>query len=134
MAERFTSPTSNLLCSEDRSTCFHDDGLVGQQDHTNVSSDHHCLSQNNHGSEPFAWFMVQSDETVRVMVEKERGHLPRDDYLKRLRSGELDLSVRREALDWIWKVCLLVFSNGVLFDSLDIVHFCHQVRIFIQFT
>lgn len=100
MAERFTSPTSNLLCSEDRSTCFHDDvdddGLVGQQDHTNVSSDHHCLSQNNHGSEPFAWFMVQSDETVRVMVEKEREHLPRDDYLKRLRSGELDLSVRRD--------------------------------------
>lgn len=47
--------------------------------------------------------MAQSEETVRAMVEREREHLPREDYLKRLRSGELDLSVRREALDWIWK-------------------------------
>ncbi|GAU49979.1 hypothetical protein TSUD_238020 [Trifolium subterraneum] len=37
------------------------------------------------------------------MVDKEKDHLPRDDYLMRLRSGDLDLSVRREALDWIWK-------------------------------
>ncbi|KAM1620471.1 hypothetical protein ACFXTN_017445 [Malus domestica] len=37
------------------------------------------------------------------MVKRESEHLPTHDYLRRLRSGELDLSTRREALDWIWK-------------------------------
>lgn len=46
----------------------------------------------------------QSEEAVRTMVERESELLPRSDYLDRLRSGRLDLSVRREALDWISKV------------------------------
>ncbi|KAJ1404149.1 cyclin-d4-1-like protein [Sesbania bispinosa] len=108
MAESFDSATSNLLCSENSSTCFDDDlecnGLDGSGtspswDHTNLNSDQ-CLSLGSHGSQSFTCFMVQSEETVRVMVKREREHLPRDDYLKRLRSGDLDLSVRREALDW----------------------------------
>ncbi|XP_023544204.1 cyclin-D2-1-like [Cucurbita pepo subsp. pepo] len=48
-------------------------------------------------------FALQSEERVRGMVEKEIQHLPSHDYLKRLRSGDLDLKFRREALDWIWK-------------------------------
>ncbi|XP_010519253.1 PREDICTED: cyclin-D4-1-like isoform X2 [Tarenaya hassleriana] len=50
-------------------------------------------------------FPVESEEIIREMMERERDHLPRDDYLRRLRSGDLDLNVRREALDWIWKAC-----------------------------
>jgi cyclin D1/2/4 len=41
-------------------------------------------------------------------VEKEPEHMPRADYGERLRGGGggdgVDLCVRREAIDWIWKV------------------------------
>lgn len=127
MAESFDSATSNLLCSENNSTCFDDDddlecnGFVNgvvispSWDHINLnSSDHHCPNLYNLGSVSFMCFVTQSEEIVKGMIEREREHLPRNDYLMRLRSGDLDLSVRREALDWIWKVGLLVFSNGVL--------------------
>lgn len=46
----------------------------------------------------------EDEETIREMIHKERQHSPRDDYLERLRSGDLDLNVRNQALDWIWKV------------------------------
>ncbi|KAF1871974.1 hypothetical protein Lal_00012193 [Lupinus albus] len=45
-----------------------------------------------------------SDETVELMVQREEEHLPRDDYLKNLRSRESNMSiVRNQALDWILK-------------------------------
>ncbi|KAJ1442146.1 Cyclin-like [Sesbania bispinosa] len=99
---------SSLLCLESSSTCFDDlecDAADGSPswDHKNLNFINQCLTKDNHGSEPIVGFLVQSDETVRFLFEREREHLPRDDYLKRLRSGDLDLSVRREALDWIWK-------------------------------
>ncbi|KAG7554808.1 Cyclin N-terminal [Arabidopsis suecica] len=50
-------------------------------------------------------FPLESEEIVREMIEKERQHSPRDDYLKRLRNGDLDFNVRHQALDWIWKAC-----------------------------
>ncbi|KAE9613345.1 hypothetical protein Lal_00027475 [Lupinus albus] len=87
--------TSNLLCSEDNSTCFDDVagfGISTSWAHTNLNSVNECPS-----------FVFQSEETVRVMIEREREHLPRDDYFKRLKSRELDISVRREAIDWICK-------------------------------
>lgn len=101
MAESFDSAESNLLCSENNSTCFDDvvvddSGISPSWDHTNVNLD-------NVGSDSFLCFVAQSEEIVKVMVEKEKDHLPREDYLIRLRSGDLDLSVRRESLDWIWK-------------------------------
>lgn len=49
-------------------------------------------------------FPLESEEIVREMIEKERQHSPRDDYLKRLRNGDLDFNVRIQALGWIWKV------------------------------
>lgn len=75
----------------------------GAEDGSRISNfwDH---TDEGSGSEWLACFVAQSEESVRVMVEREREHLPREDYLQRLRNGELDLSVRREALDWIWKV------------------------------
>ncbi|KAJ0236503.1 Cyclin-D4-1 [Hirschfeldia incana] len=51
-------------------------------------------------------FPSESEEIIREMMEKEKQHLPSDDYIKRLRSGGLDLNVRRrDALNWIWKAC-----------------------------
>ncbi|CAL0312996.1 unnamed protein product [Lupinus luteus] len=48
--------------------------------------------------------ILLSDETVELMVQREGEHLPRDDYLKNLRSGESNMSVvRKQALDWILK-------------------------------
>eukprot|EP00256_Glycine_max_P058567 XP_014626722.1 cyclin-D4-1 [Glycine max] len=107
MAHNSDSATSNLLllCSENSSTCFDDDGLeCDAADGSNSRISHH---EGGGGSELLlACFVAQSEEAVRAMVEREKEHLPRDDYLMRLRSGGLDLDllgVRKEALDWIWK-------------------------------
>ncbi|TKY69930.1 Cyclin-D4-1 protein [Spatholobus suberectus] len=107
MSQNTDSATSNLLCSENSSTCFNDDLECDGADGSRISHvwDLGYLNSGHEGSgsESLACFVAQSEETVRAMVEREREHLPREDYLKRLRNGELDLSVRREALDWIWK-------------------------------
>ncbi|KAL4645211.1 hypothetical protein ACB092_02G220000 [Castanea dentata] len=111
MAESHDCSTSSLLCAENTNTCFDDvDGNATDGFGVSPSWNH----QNNHThnkdsifdtirSESLEGFPLQSEERVREMVEREREHLPRDDYLRRLRCGDLDLSVRREALDWIWK-------------------------------
>ncbi|XP_052117467.1 cyclin-D4-1 isoform X2 [Arachis duranensis] len=110
-----------LLCSENNITCFDDDdddgddlecnvaaadgsGILPCWDHTNnLNSDQPCPSSENRGSGPLYCFDVLSEETMKDMVEREKEHLPKEDYLKRLRSGDLDLSGRRETIDWIWK-------------------------------
>lgn len=106
MEESIIDPAaSSLLCLENKNICFDDlecNAAIGSW--ISPSRDHKNLNFNSHGSEPFVGFLILSDETVGLMVEKEKEHLPRDDYLKRLSSGDLDLSVRKEALDWIWKV------------------------------
>ncbi|KAL0721510.1 hypothetical protein Bca4012_036109 [Brassica carinata] len=51
-------------------------------------------------------FPSESEEFIREMMEKEKQLLPSDDYISRLRSGDLDLNVRRrDALNWILKAC-----------------------------
>uniref|UniRef100_A0A453PLZ1 Cyclin-like domain-containing protein n=1 Tax=Aegilops tauschii subsp. strangulata TaxID=200361 RepID=A0A453PLZ1_AEGTS len=50
---------------------------------------------------------VQSDECVAALVATEKEHMPADGYPQMLlrRAGALDLAaVRRDAIDWIWKV------------------------------
>ncbi|EAZ45038.1 hypothetical protein OsJ_29676 [Oryza sativa Japonica Group] len=53
-------------------------------------------------------FAVPSEECVARLVETEADHMPREDYAERLRAGggdgDLDLRVRMDAIDWIWKV------------------------------
>ncbi|XP_028769399.1 cyclin-D4-1-like [Neltuma alba] len=106
MADNVDPVTSNLLCPENSNTCF-DNSECNTEDEFGISFNqqndkgrHHCPPWDSHGS---VRFPIQSDERVRLMVEREKEHLPRNDYLKRLRSGDLELSVRREALDWILK-------------------------------
>ncbi|KAL6858837.1 hypothetical protein ACP4OV_017839 [Aristida adscensionis] len=49
-------------------------------------------------------FPPLSEECAADLVGRERGHMPRAGYGERLRAGGVDLAVRREAVDWIWKV------------------------------
>ncbi|KAE8701142.1 Cyclin-D4-1 [Hibiscus syriacus] len=83
MEENLDCPPSNLLCLEITNSCFDED------------LDFNSL--NEFGVSP--GLMIESKRWLKKEVE----HLPEDDYLKRLRTGDLDLSVRREALDWVWK-------------------------------
>ncbi|KAF9682478.1 hypothetical protein SADUNF_Sadunf05G0113100 [Salix dunnii] len=46
---------------------------------------------------------MQSEKCSVLMVEKECQHLPNDDYLKRLRNGDLDGGARKEVVYWIAK-------------------------------
>ncbi|KAF8377345.1 hypothetical protein HHK36_030722 [Tetracentron sinense] len=110
MAPSFDYTASSLLCAEDNNSimCF-DDGDYGTVDefgdawkHQNRRS--HNQNQSFNGGDFLTGFPLQSDECLVLMVERECEHLPRDGYLKRLRSGDLDLGVRRVAVDWIWKV------------------------------
>ncbi|KAJ0260466.1 Cyclin-D2-1 [Hirschfeldia incana] len=45
------------------------------------------------------------EERIREMLEREVEFSPGDCYLKRLRSGDWELRVRNQALDWILKAC-----------------------------
>uniref|UniRef100_A0A0A9F482 Uncharacterized protein n=1 Tax=Arundo donax TaxID=35708 RepID=A0A0A9F482_ARUDO len=53
------------------------------------------------------YFPLQSDDSIAELVEREAEHMPREGYPQKLRRrhGGLDLAaVRRDAVDWIWKV------------------------------
>nr|DAD40986.1 TPA_asm: hypothetical protein HUJ06_015309 [Nelumbo nucifera] len=110
MTPSFDCSASSLLCAEDNNTfmCFEDieDGAGDEFGDGWQQQNHRTNHQNQSFSAGEFWigFPLQSEECLRMMVEREWQHLPRDDYLNRLRSGELDLGVRREAIDWIGKV------------------------------
>ncbi|XP_042028048.1 cyclin-D4-1-like [Salvia splendens] len=54
-----------------------------------------------------------SDECINHMLQRQGDHLPRDDYLTRFRNGELDVGLRKKAIDWMLKACAH-FSFGEL--------------------
>lgn len=96
---------ANLLCTETHNLCF--DDLDSDQTHETSNQN---LGFENDRSEPWIGLPLLSEECFCLMVEKERGHLPRDDYFKRVRSGDMDFGVvRKEAMDWILKVGLISF-------------------------
>lgn len=100
----FDCDAPNLLCTETNNLDF--DGLefVVTDDLTHQTDNQNLESNNVRSDTLMGLFTFQIEEVVCLMFEREREHLPKDDYLYRLRSGNLDLSVRREALGWIWKV------------------------------
>ncbi|PQP92976.1 hypothetical protein Pyn_10291 [Prunus yedoensis var. nudiflora] len=111
MADSFDCANSNLLCAENSDTCFDDLnsntiddlGLFPSMSHKIDNTHNQDPSFNHNRSKSMIDFPLQSEEGVSSMVKRESEHFPRDDYLKRLRNGDLDLSSRREALDWISK-------------------------------
>ncbi|XP_047319169.1 cyclin-D4-1-like [Impatiens glandulifera] len=76
-------------------------------DQTHVNHRHqHNLIKRNRSETPAATVGLLpslSEEDFISMMETEKEHLPREDYLSRLKNGNLDMAIRKEALDWISK-------------------------------
>ncbi|GFY94065.1 similar to CYCLIN D4;1 [Actinidia rufa] len=113
----FDCSASNLLCTE-TNLCFDALDSVTTDDQTHQTNNQN-LGLGSDRSEPLIGLPLLSEESFYLMIERERQHLPGDDYLKRLRSGGLDLGVRREAFDWIWKVGEPKF----VFEGIDFLEF-----------
>lgn len=85
---------SILLCAEDSSSLM---GFAAEEEEE-------ALVWRTRSGELATAFPVPSEECVADLVESETEHMPREDYAERLRAGGLDLRVRMDAIDWIWKV------------------------------
>ncbi|PIA46492.1 hypothetical protein AQUCO_01500202v1 [Aquilegia coerulea] len=111
----------SLLCSENSNICFQDDSIDDDNDE-GIGR----LNQNqnifNGNGDFFIGIPLPSEECVSLMVDKEYDHLPRKDYLNRLRNGDLDIMVRRDAIDWMNKVHSY-YSFGPLSAYLSINYF-----------
>lgn len=95
----------SLLCTETNNLCF--DDLEARDDQTREID---CENVVGNESEALICAVpLQRDEILCLLFERQGEFLPRGDFLHRLRSGELDLCVRKEALDWIYKVSVLSF-------------------------
>ncbi|KAL9463994.1 hypothetical protein AB3S75_001738 [Citrus x aurantiifolia] len=110
MAENLSDFTaSNLTCTESTNTCFDGfdcnatNGDDDDQNSQNHSQDSNFINKRSIFPMGFFPFQTVSEELLREMAVKEGELLPKHDYLNRLRSGDLDSRVRREALDWILK-------------------------------
>ncbi|KAG8059359.1 hypothetical protein GUJ93_ZPchr0002g24981 [Zizania palustris] len=108
MVLSYDCAASVLLCAEDNVAIL---GLDGEEE----GEEEECswevatpLRDAVAASDGFMMdFPVQSDECIAALVETEEKHMPMEGYHQRLlqRPGGLDLAaIRRDAVDWIWKV------------------------------
>ncbi|XP_020155287.1 cyclin-D4-1 [Aegilops tauschii subsp. strangulata] len=99
MAPSFDMAASILLCAEDSSSVFGfgDGEEVEEAKGARAGGSPYC-------GELAVEFPLPSEECVARWVATEAEHLPREDYAERLRAGGVDLRVRVDAVDWIWKV------------------------------
>jgi cyclin D1/2/4 len=90
---------SILLCAEDSSSILGLGAECGEEEEE-------VVARSRTRGEPAASveFPLPSEECVAGFVEAEAAHMPREDYAERLRAGGMDLRVRVDAVDWIWKV------------------------------
>ncbi|PKA59497.1 Cyclin-D4-1 [Apostasia shenzhenica] len=107
MGVSYDFASSILLCAEENSSIFgfdddEDLGVTGRAQESRPS----MISQQKTDffGDPFMVLPLQSEECLLVLLERESEHLPGRDYAKRLISGALDISVRKDAVDWIRKV------------------------------
>uniref|UniRef100_A0ACD5Y1F4 Uncharacterized protein n=1 Tax=Avena sativa TaxID=4498 RepID=A0ACD5Y1F4_AVESA len=101
MAPCYEMAASILLCAEDSSSAlgFGDEeeaAVAGAR----TSGSPYCGG----GGELAVDFPMPSEECVARWLATEAEHMPRADYAERLRDGGVDLRVRTDAVDWIWKV------------------------------
>ncbi|XP_072982601.1 cyclin-D4-1-like isoform X1 [Typha latifolia] len=106
MAPSYDCAVSVLLCAEDNDSILSFDE---EEEHDHGDVDGHrpgCVLGEKSGfyGDLLMDFPLQSDECIALLVEREWEHLPRKDYADRLLTGALDLSIRRDAIDWICKV------------------------------
>uniref|UniRef100_A0ACD5YFD7 Uncharacterized protein n=1 Tax=Avena sativa TaxID=4498 RepID=A0ACD5YFD7_AVESA len=102
MAPCYEMAASILLCAEDSSSALgfgDDEEAAGAK----TSGSPYCGGGGG-GSELAVDFPMPSEECVARWVATEPDHMPRADYAERLRAGGVDLRVRTDAVDWIWKV------------------------------
>ncbi|CAN6465816.1 unnamed protein product [Victoria cruziana] len=85
-----------LLCAEDN------DSVMGWDDE--VVGESFREEPGRSGGDSTIDLPPCSDEFIEAMMGNEREYLPRGDYASRFQSGALDVSVRRDAIEWIWKV------------------------------
>ncbi|XP_010269719.1 PREDICTED: cyclin-D4-1-like isoform X2 [Nelumbo nucifera] len=86
---------SGLLCAEDCKLIVDDD----EADEVGSGS------RQNQKERMFFFDDSGFDDTrVSSFLEKEGEMMPREDYLTRLHSGDLDVSARNDSVDWIYKV------------------------------
>lgn len=106
MGVRFDCASSSLLCAEENCSILDFD----DNDEDDVNGEL-GLKEGLIVEQRFDFYVdslmdlpEQSEETLGLMMKRECEFLPQSDYPKRLIDGELDVSVRREAIDWIAKV------------------------------
>ncbi|WOK92199.1 cyclin-D4-1-like [Canna indica] len=104
MAPQYDYASSFLFCVEDNSCLLgFDDGSEDEKEgHTGG-----CVSEpkrSDFDGDLLMDFPLQSDEFLDLLVAKEYEYMPKGDYIERLRSGALDSSIRRDAIEWILKV------------------------------
>jgi cyclin D1/2/4 len=103
MAASYEMAASILLCAEDSSSVLgfgnEDETLSAAAAGAKTSGSPYCG-----GGESTVDFPLPSEECVARWVTTEADHMPREDYAERLRAGGVDLRVRTDAVDWIWKV------------------------------
>ncbi|KAL3845139.1 hypothetical protein ACJIZ3_002542 [Penstemon smallii] len=90
---RFDCSGTDLLCNEE----LNDDLNFQSFDEENETG--------GSDSTPLIHLPCLSEECIGWMLERERKHLPKNDYISRFTNGELDVSLRREALDSMFKAC-----------------------------
>ncbi|XP_010278021.1 PREDICTED: cyclin-D1-1-like [Nelumbo nucifera] len=61
------------------------------------------------------------DTRVSLLLEKEGEMMPREDYLTRLHSGDLDVSARNDSVDWI-----LQGSSPFQLRTIDCLFICES--------
>lgn len=109
MVPSYDCAASVLLCAEDNTAILGLDDEVGDEECSWAAATprRHAATAAAAADGFLMDYPVQSDECIAALVEREEEHMPKEGYPQELRRplGELDLAaVRRDAVDWIWKV------------------------------
>ncbi|RRT31744.1 hypothetical protein B296_00054122 [Ensete ventricosum] len=110
MSPSFDCSSSTLLCVEDNDSIlgFDDDDDEEEEEEEEEEGGHRLSwvpepKRSDFYGDLLVDFPLQSDEFLSLLVERELEHMPREDYGERFRSGALKPSIRRDAIDWMWK-------------------------------
>lgn len=112
MAPSYDCSASILLCAEDNSCVL---GFDEGEEEAEVTS---AEDLDGNGSKTWGFcakrgafhgdflddFPLQSEECLALLVKRETELLPLEGYQERLVDASPELSIRRDAIDWIWKV------------------------------
>lgn len=122
MGVRYDHASSMLLCAEDNSSILDFDdgddepGIKGKSWGGGIGKIYD--QKTDFLRDSFMVFPLQTEECLFALLEKESEHHPAGDYAKRLRSGALDVSVRKDAVDWIRKVPSALLYPCIFFFTL----------------